>query len=93
MRKGDDLDPRGLIQESYRIDGITAAECRSIFMDWALGTPAGADVRALIGKLVAQYADDHPDHPMTGVLRAGLETPQRPVRRGGWAGRRRDNPS
>jgi len=30
------IDPRGLIFESYRIDGITIEECRMIFLDWAL---------------------------------------------------------
>ena len=44
--KKDALDPRGLIRESYRIEGITEAECRSIFMDWALGTPVDADQAA-----------------------------------------------
>ncbi len=38
-----EADPKGLVRESYAIEGITAGECRSIFMDWAA---AGAD-RAL----------------------------------------------
>ena len=29
-------DPKGLIADAYRIDGIDKAECRSIFLDWAL---------------------------------------------------------
>ena len=29
--KGDALDPKGLIFEAYRIDGITVAECRLEF--------------------------------------------------------------
>ena len=38
--KGDPrLDPKGLIREAYRIEGITAAQCRSIFLDWALSLP------------------------------------------------------
>ena len=36
MAKGDALDRKGLIEEAYKVDGITAAECRSIFLDWAL---------------------------------------------------------
>ena len=32
-------DPKGLIRESYRIEGITPGECRSVFMDWALSLP------------------------------------------------------
>jgi hypothetical protein len=36
----DPLDPKGLIREAFRIDGITDAECRSIFVDWALSVQA-----------------------------------------------------
>ena len=39
MKKGDENDPKGLISEAYNIDGITAGECRSIFLDWALAFP------------------------------------------------------
>ena len=38
--KGNALDPKGLIAESYRIEGISAEQCRSIFVDWALSMPA-----------------------------------------------------
>mgnify|MGYP000087492773 CR=1 FL=1 len=50
MAKGDALDPKGLIEESYKIDGIVAPECRSIFLDWALsyqGVPAVATAALL----------------------------------------------
>jgi hypothetical protein len=40
-------DPKGLIFEAFRIDGITDAECRSIFVDWALSVQAD-DPRPLI---------------------------------------------
>jgi hypothetical protein len=80
-------DPKGLIRESYRIDGITAAECRSIFLDWALSVPPDADHPALIGDLIATYAAANPDHPMTATLRAGLTPSGPPRRRGGRAGR------
>ena len=90
MARGDALDPRGLIGEAYRIDGIGAGECRSIFLDWALSVPEGQDVGAAIEALVARHAPDHPDHPMTAVLRAGLERSARPRRRGGWRTRPRD---
>ena len=33
MKKGDANDPKGLIYESYQIDGITKSECRTIFLD------------------------------------------------------------
>ena len=86
-------DPRGLIYESYRIDGIVIEECRSVFLDWALGTQLGADMGAMLQELLDKYAGDAPDHPMTQVLREGLEKAQRPVgggRRGGRAARVRD---
>ncbi|WP_112322661.1 hypothetical protein [Oceanibium sediminis] len=80
--KGDhEGDPTGLIYEAYRIEGITGPDCRTIFFDWAMGVPAGRDQRALVESLIAHYAPDHPDHPMTEVLREGLETPP-PRRRG-----------
>jgi hypothetical protein len=80
-------DPKGLIRESYRIEGITAGECRSIFLDWALSVPQDADHAALINALLATYATDHPTHPMTETLRAGLAPSGAPRRRGGRKGR------
>jgi len=35
-----------------------------------------------------QYGAAYPDHPMTHVLKEGLEASPAPVRRGGWRGRR-----
>ena len=78
----DGLDPKGLIREAYRIEGIGRPECRSIFLDWALSlgevTPAAA-----IPELLARYAAEPDDHPMTETLREGLETADRTGRRGG----------
>ena len=85
--KGDALDPRGLIREAYRIDGITAAECRSIFLDWALGVPASADPKAEVQALLLQYADQPNAHPMTQTLLAALKDAGPARRRGGRAGR------
>lgn len=84
----DAADPKGLIREAFRIDGITYGECRSIFMDWALSLPPGRDPADDIAALLARHAA--PDHPMTAVLREGLVRPARPRRRGGWRGRRAD---
>lgn len=86
MRKGDATDPKGLIAEAFRIDGITYEECRSIFLDWALAVPVDADSKTLIRDLLAR----HPvaDHPMTRVLTEGLTVAGAPRRRGGWKGRR-----
>ena len=87
--KGDGLDPKGLIAESYRIDGITREECRSIFVDWALSMPLDSTGTDSVQALLARYGDSHPGHPMTDVLREGLSRPDRPKRRGGWRARDR----
>ncbi|MGI9390705.1 MAG: hypothetical protein ACR2O1_11665 [Boseongicola sp.] len=92
MPRHDDIaDPRGLIHESYRIKDIGEAECRSIFLDWAIGVPIGEDSAGYVRKLFAQYAAQHPDHPMTTVLHAALNEPERRGRRGGAGGRRSDS--
>lgn len=85
MAKGDDLDPKGLIEESYKIDGISAAECRSIFLDWALSYQGVSAVG--ISALLARHGDGTDEHPMTITLREGLSAPQTPKRRGGRRGR------
>ena len=87
-RHNDTADPRGLIHESYRIEGISAAECRSIFLDWAIGVPIGEDSAVFVRKLLGQYGAEHADHPMTIVLRAALGAPEHRGRRGGASGRR-----
>jgi hypothetical protein len=75
-------DPRGLIEEAYRME-IGPEEARTIFLDWALGLPEAVgtdDVAALL----AHYGPRYPDHPMTTVLRDGIERgAPRPVRRRG----------
>lgn len=78
-----EADPKGLVRESYRIEGITAGECRSIFMDWALSLPVGRSVPDAARVLIAEYALGAPDHPMNGVLEAALAAPESPRRRGG----------
>ncbi len=82
-----EADPKGLVRESYRIDGISTGECRSIFMDWALSVPVGLSVPDAVRTLVAQYGEAAPDHPMTGVLAQALAAPAVAIRRGGRAGR------
>ena len=81
-----EIDPKGLIRESYRIEGIGLAECRSIFIDWAISLPAGVEARAVI-HLLLELHGDVPDHPMTQVLREGLADPAPTSRRGGRRGR------
>ncbi len=82
-----EADPKGLVRESYRIDGITLGECRSIFLDWALSLVVGADVPAAARRLIAEYTAVNPGHPMNGVLAEGLAAPAVARRRGGRIGR------
>ncbi|MBU2980835.1 hypothetical protein KO498_03315 [Lentibacter algarum] len=88
--KGDINDPKALIREAYNIEGITASECRSVFLDWALSLPEELDQKATIALLLAQYSSEEgaESHPMTQVLQDGLETMTNVRRRGGWRGRR-----
>ncbi len=80
-------DPKGLIRESYAIDGITLDECRSILIDWALSLPLGADTAVATQHLLAHHGAGQGDHPMTQLLTQALAAGARPVRRGGRAGR------
>lgn len=80
-------DPKGLIRESYRIEGITASECRSIFLDWALSLAPGTDQHEAMRAALAYYGADA-GHPMSEVLAEGLtRNSHAPQRRGGRAGR------
>lgn len=82
-------DPKALIHEAYRIGGITPAQCRSIFLDWALSLPAGMDANVALTDLLARYGAAAPDHPMSDVMRQGLTKMTNPRRRGGWRTRAR----
>jgi hypothetical protein len=73
-------DPKGLIAEAYRMDGITIGECRSIFLDWALSVPEP-------GPAIERLLAGRPEHLMTEVLREGQAAPARTGRRGGRAAR------
>ena len=84
-------DPKGLVRESYRIDGISEGECRSILTEWALSLPPEQDDRAAIAALLRQHGAKMPDHPMTALLQAALDAPPSlPRRRGGRAARLRE---
>lgn len=82
-----DMDKRELFEDSYRIDGITEGECRSIFLDWAIGIPAGQDPKPWLRLIHAHYQPMYPDHPMTKVLSESLGEVAKTGRRGGRAGR------
>ncbi|TRD18891.1 hypothetical protein [Palleronia caenipelagi] len=88
--KGDTADPKGLIFEAFRIDGISEAECRSVFLDWALSLGADVSANEAIELLLARYSDEHMDHPMLKVLREGMGRAEAPRRRGGGRARRGD---
>jgi hypothetical protein len=83
----DEADPKGLVRESYLIDGISGPECRSIFIDWALSLKPGVDSMTALQVVLASYAQDAPDHPMTQVLREAQIAPEPPRRKGGRAAR------
>lgn len=80
-------DPRGLIRESYLIEGISAQECRSILFDWALDLADDARSTDHIRTLHEHYGIADPDHPMTAVLAEGLASEAQAKRRGGRRGR------
>lgn len=84
------LDPRELVFEAYRIEGITIWDCRTIFLDWALGFAVDTDTRPIVAQLLAHYGEAWPDHPMTEVLRAAMDEAANPKRRGGRAARIKD---
>lgn len=80
-------DPKGLVREAYAIEGIGTAECRSIFLDWALSLAAGTDPREAMRVLIGHYLPGREEHPMTVTLVAGLGSAPEPKRRGGRAAR------
>ena len=82
-------DQKGLIRESYRIEGIGAPECRSIFLDWAISVPVGVEAEDWIRALLDEYGAGNPDHPMTKVLEDALQPAARTGRRGGARARQR----
>ena len=85
----ESIDKTGLIRESYRIDGIDIAQCRSIFLDWVLKLPQDTDVTAAVQLMLQTHATDAMEHPMSMVLRDALVVADAGGRRGGASGRRR----
>lgn len=83
----DSLDPSGIIGESFRIEAITAGECRSIFLDWTLKHSLETDMMAAVQALLARHANEPQDHPMILTLKAALDPAATPSRKGGRAAR------
>lgn len=87
-------NPKNLIRESFRIEGITPEECRSIFVDWALALPVDVAPAQAARVLLDTYAPlvtraGEAAHPMLQMLVEGGRNPEDdpPRRRGGRAGR------
>ena len=79
-----DPDPRGLIAEAYVLDAPTPAQCRTIFLNWAISAPdTGPEA---LNTLLARHGAAQ-DHPMTGILRDAQQGGMAPRRRGGRRGR------
>ena len=83
----DKFDPTGVIAEAFRIENISASECRSIFFDWALGVPSDAETRTWVQTLLTRHEGEGQDHPMIQTLTAALQQAAPPIRKGGRAGR------
>ena len=84
------IDPRGLIFEAYRIEGISSKDCRTILLDWALGMPDGSAYSDALRQLHSIYCTERPDHPMTAVIEEGLvNSGNRKRKRGRHTSRRR----
>ena len=82
------IDPKGLIRESYNIENISMAQCRTIFFEWAVQIPADINATDYIEAGLAYYAPRNPpNHPMTQVMRDGLKPAETARRRGGRAAR------
>ncbi|EAQ13744.1 hypothetical protein BD830_103620 [Maritimibacter alkaliphilus HTCC2654] len=85
----DEIDPKGLIREAYRIEGVSLEDCRGIFFDWVLGHRERRIGAAEVAALLDLYGGVAPDHPMTRVLREGKDSiTTAPRRRGGARARR-----
>ena len=82
-------DPRGLLYEAYQIDGISLADCKTIFLDWALGLDYNIDQIKAVSSALEEYEEDNPKHPMTTVLRDGIILKGKPRKRLGWRNARR----
>ena len=77
-------DPKGLIFEAYRMDGISSEDCRSIFFDWVLGLKPELNAIDELTTLYNLYVKNNPSHPMSQVIEEGLSNFNRKrIRRGG----------
>ncbi len=92
IRQGADrqFDARGLMFEAFRMPELTDKDCRSILLDWALGLPDDAEYKSALQRMLDLYGESNADHPMTALLREGLELASGTQRtRGRYSARRR----
>lgn len=89
MKSRHPADPKGLVAEAFRIDGITPSECRTILLDWALSLPDGTTPRRAAAELLSLHEGRPADHPMMAILREATADPPAAGRRGGARARRR----
>ena len=61
-------DPRNLIHEAFRLEGLSDADARAIFFDWALGLPTGTDAAEAARALLVHHAACPREHPMRRLL-------------------------
>lgn len=78
------VDPRGLIRDAFAMEKIAEPECRTIFLDWALGLDE--DPKSFIPDLIDRYVGDNKNHPMAKILVEGLRATPSPRRRKGRNG-------
>lgn len=83
-----ELDPKGVIRESFRIEGLSASEARSIFLGWVLDLPDGVDVPSSALTMLDRYSGEPQGHPMVAVLIEATQPVAKRNRRGGWRARR-----
>jgi hypothetical protein len=75
-----DPDPKGLIAEAFSMEGLTGADCRVIFLQWAMTAPdSGPEA---LRELLARHGAAHPGHAMTLLIESGLADAPPPRRRG-----------
>ena len=82
VNKGNvSFDRKGLIFEAYNIKGIDTKSCKTIFFDWAIDLGFEVNQKHAICQLLDEYGSKHPNHPMTKLLLAGLNTVRKEVRK------------
>ena len=72
--KGDiPCDKKGLIFESYKMEGIDSGSCRVIFFDWLMSLDPIFNQSEAIDSLLKAYSANFPNHPMTKLLIEGID--------------------